>query len=164
MKTYAAPGKESSLSHIFEAAFYGRTARPERSVGGRVAVCLPARRPPCLSTIHAIGLFFHFRISRGARKMADLPIPQIINSLDVDEDKAYEPPYAIRWGGQPGDHRHHHDGKNHHSSPGAQRPPLPQELRHHDLRRQRADRYLLQGRRRDYPQGKPPRGISFIFR
>ena len=31
--------------------------------------------------------------------MADLPIPQIINSLDVDEDKAYEPPYAIRWGG-----------------------------------------------------------------
>ena len=30
--------------------------------------------------------------------MADLPIPQIINSLDVDEDKAYEPPYAIRWG------------------------------------------------------------------
>ena len=30
--------------------------------------------------------------------MADLSIPQIINSLDVDEDKAYEPPYAIRWG------------------------------------------------------------------
>lgn len=34
--------------------------------------------------------------------MADLPIPQIINSLDVDEDKAYEPPYAIRWGGATG--------------------------------------------------------------
>ncbi len=30
--------------------------------------------------------------------MADLPIPKVINSLDVDADKAYEPPYAIRWG------------------------------------------------------------------
>ena len=30
--------------------------------------------------------------------MADLPIPQVVNSLDVDEDKAYEPPYDIRWG------------------------------------------------------------------
>lgn len=31
--------------------------------------------------------------------MADLlPIPKVINSLDVDEDKAYEPPYDIRWG------------------------------------------------------------------
>lgn len=30
--------------------------------------------------------------------MADLPVPQVVNSLDVDEDKAYEPPYDIRWG------------------------------------------------------------------
>ena len=30
--------------------------------------------------------------------MSDLPIPQIVNSLDVDEDKAYEPLYSIRWG------------------------------------------------------------------
>lgn len=30
--------------------------------------------------------------------MAVTPIPKVINSLDVDEDKAYEPPYAIRWG------------------------------------------------------------------
>lgn len=30
--------------------------------------------------------------------MSDLPIPRIINSLDVEEDKAYEPPYAIRFG------------------------------------------------------------------
>ena len=30
--------------------------------------------------------------------MEDLPVPQVVNSLDVDEDKAYEPPYDIRWG------------------------------------------------------------------
>ncbi|MBI4560740.1 MAG: cupin domain-containing protein [Candidatus Rokubacteria bacterium] len=30
--------------------------------------------------------------------MSEIPIPKVINSLDVDEDRAYEPPYAIRWG------------------------------------------------------------------
>jgi len=30
--------------------------------------------------------------------MPDLPVPKVVNSLDVSEDKAYEPPYAIRWG------------------------------------------------------------------
>jgi len=31
-------------------------------------------------------------------EMADLPVPKVVNSLDVSEDKAYEPPYMIRWG------------------------------------------------------------------
>ena len=30
--------------------------------------------------------------------MPTLPVPKVVNSLDVSEDKAYEPPYAIRWG------------------------------------------------------------------
>ncbi|MDA1000586.1 MAG: hypothetical protein O2807_08760 [bacterium] len=30
--------------------------------------------------------------------MGKIPVPKIINSLDVNQDTAYEPPYDIRWG------------------------------------------------------------------
>lgn len=87
--------------------------------------------------------------------MSDLPIPQIVNSLDVDEDKAYEPPYSIRWGvnRETTGTNTITMGRTIIPPPGPERSPLSSELRHDYLCRERTDQHLLQRRRRYHVQG-----------